>query len=248
MAAGTRTEEEGNCDLGFASPFQKLDLRNTHRAAGLRAITFDVGGTLIEPWPSVGHVYAEVAGEHGLAGLDPAELNRRFAAAWRAHPEFQHTRSAWEELVDLTFAGLAEQPPSHTFFSKLYDRFSESSAWRIYPDVVPALASLTRRGVTLGVISNWDDRLRGLLQRLQLAHWFSVLVISCEAGAVKPQRAIFDRAAAQLGVPPGSILHVGDSLENDRRGAAAAGFRSVLLVRGAKQSSTGHIYSLAQLP
>ena len=42
----------------------------------IRAVTFDVGGTLIEPWPSVGHVYAEVAAQHGWAGLSIEALNR----------------------------------------------------------------------------------------------------------------------------------------------------------------------------
>ena len=32
----------------------------------VKAVTFDVGGTLIEPWPSVGHAYAEVAQRHGV--------------------------------------------------------------------------------------------------------------------------------------------------------------------------------------
>ncbi len=42
----------------------------------IRAVTFDVGGTLIEPWPSVGHVYAEVAARHGVAAIDVATLNQ----------------------------------------------------------------------------------------------------------------------------------------------------------------------------
>src|SRR5512133_1823564 len=61
----------------------------------LQAITFDVGGTLLEPWPSVGHVYAEVAARHGLPGLAPEALNRQFHAAWRALPEFHYTRAEW---------------------------------------------------------------------------------------------------------------------------------------------------------
>ena len=54
-------------------------------AAGLltqvRAVTFDVGGTLIKPSPSVGDIYAEVAARHGRKKVSPETLNRRFAAA-----------------------------------------------------------------------------------------------------------------------------------------------------------------------
>ena len=47
----------------------------------IKAITFDVGGTLIEPWPSVGHAYAEVAARHGVT-VEPDEVTSRFVKAW----------------------------------------------------------------------------------------------------------------------------------------------------------------------
>jgi hypothetical protein len=87
----------------------------------IEAVTLDVGGTLIEVWPSVGHVYAEVAARHGVKGLAAGLLNRRFAAAWRAAKQFHHSRSGWARLVDATFHGLTDRPPSRSFFSELYD-------------------------------------------------------------------------------------------------------------------------------
>ena len=80
------------------------------------AVTFDVGGTLIEPWPSVGHVYAEVAARHGVNHADPAVLNRQFTAAWRGRKNFNYTRTDWADLVDQTFVGLSDVLPSRTFF------------------------------------------------------------------------------------------------------------------------------------
>src|ERR1051326_9281154 len=81
--------------------------RITHHASRppIRAITFDVGGTLIDPWPSVGHVYAAVAAESGLPAYDPAVLNAQFVAAWRAKANFDYSRAAWASLVVSTFAG-----------------------------------------------------------------------------------------------------------------------------------------------
>ena len=85
-------------------------------AAKTQAVTFDVGGTLIQPWPSVGRVYAEVAAQHGLKNLSPEKLSKNFATAWRAKKNFQHTYGDWADVVDQTFAGLCEPRPSQTFF------------------------------------------------------------------------------------------------------------------------------------
>src|SRR5436305_14139793 len=90
----------------------------------IKAITFDVGGTLIEPWPSVGHVYAEVASRHELNGISPESLNRKFAAAWRTQKNFKHTHSEWAELVKVTFQGLIASPPTKEMFADLYARFA----------------------------------------------------------------------------------------------------------------------------
>src|SRR3954471_2264985 len=119
-----------------------------NRSSEIKAVTFDVGGTLIEPWPSVGHVYAEVAANHELHSLSANELNTRFKAAWRARPDFRHSRNAWEELVTEVFR--TPLPPG--FFSELYDRFADPDAWRIYEDVVPTLDLLASREIKLAVI------------------------------------------------------------------------------------------------
>lgn len=214
-------------------------------ASIIRAVTLDVGGTLIEPWPSVGQVYATVASRHGFQ-LSSGVLNRRFAAAWRAKKDFSHSRAGWSELVDQTFAGLLETPPSRSFFPELYEEFSSAHAWRIYDDVLPFLAELRRRGLKLGVISNWDERLRPLLKKLELAAWFDAIVISAEDGAAKPHPAIFQRAAEQLQTDPASILHIGDSRVEDFAAARSAGFQALLLRRGKPPRLGEQIASLAQ--
>ena len=210
-------------------------------------MTFDVGGTLIDPYPSVGHIYADVAARHGEPGISPAVLNRRFGAAWRALKDFRYTRGQWAKLVDATFCGLTKRPPSRTFFPVLYDRFSRPQAWRIYDEVLPTLQALAARGLKLGVISNWDERLRPLLRALKLSKYFDALIVSSEVGVAKPAQALFRRAAADLHLSPETLLHVGDSPKMDAQGARAAGFQALLLRRKAKRRAAGQIRSLADL-
>lgn len=209
----------------------------------ITAVTFDVGGTLIEPWPSVGHVYAEVAAHWGLAGVAPEALNRGFAAAWLARKPFDHSRAAWQRLVNQTFAAAGAARPSDACFGAIYERFAKASAWRVFDDAPPALEALVARGFRLGIVSNWDERLRPLLARLGLAKYFRASIISCEAGRVKPDSEIFLRAAAELGCEPAALVHVGDSVQEDAEGARAAGMRAVLIDRSGRRGRHGEAES-----
>jgi putative hydrolase of the HAD superfamily len=212
----------------------------------VEAVTFDVGGTLIEPWPSVGHVYAQVAARFGYKDISPRLLNQQFKTAWGALKDFRHTPEQWSALVDETFRGLVEPLPSNSFFPALFVKFSEPDAWRIFDDVLPTLLALKARGIKLGIVSNWDDRLRPLLQQLKLDCYFQTIVVSCEVGAPKPDRLMFDTARAGLGSQAGNTLHVGDSLAMDFEGARAAGLQARLLRRGVRRSA-GRITSLSEL-
>jgi putative hydrolase of the HAD superfamily len=224
----------------FTSGFSSINAQGSN----IRAITFDVGGTLIEPWPSVGHVYCEVAARHGYSNLLPADVNEHFARAWKCRVSFNHSRAAWAELVRQTFQGLIREPPDEVFFDALYRRFEHPEVWRVFDDVRPALGYLKEHGIKLGIISNWDERLRPLLRRFQLEHYFDAVIISCEIGATKPSPIIFTEALESLGLPAHSILHVGDSLEEDVRGAEQSGLRSILLNRRAHVETEGQIRSL----
>ncbi len=214
---------------------------------GVQAITFDVGGTLIEPWPSVGHVYAEAAAKHGVWPVDVDGLNRRFHAAWTSRREFHHTQSEWFGIVRESFGDDAPRLPA-TFFPAVYARFAEPDAWRVCPDALPALDALASRGLRLGVVSNWDERLEPLLRRLRLASFFELIVVSCDIGFTKPSAVIFEHAVRKLGLPARAILHVGDAQREDAEGARQAGLLALHLDRRrAGDAREGRIATLTEL-
>lgn len=193
----------------------------------IKAVTFDVGGTLIEPWPSVGHVYAEVAERHGYQFAHEA-LNQRFRAAWKAKRNFQHSRADWAALVQDTF-GTSD---CDSFFPELYDRFASAKVWRVFDDVRPTLLRLKEQGTKLGIISNWDERLRPLLESLELAPFFDAIVISAEVGFCKPSPEIFREALRMLALPAGQVLHVGDNEAEDAAGARNVGMQATIRETG----------------
>jgi putative hydrolase of the HAD superfamily len=213
----------------------------------IKAVTFDVGGTLIDPWPSVGHVYTEVAARFGLRELDPEKLNRQFALAWRSKTSFDYSRPAWAELVAKTFSRSLEAGTQVPFFDELYGRFAQADAWHIYDDVLPAVEMLIERGMELGIISNWDERLRPLLKRLKLDCYFRVIIISHEIGFHKPSPVIFHEAARKFACPASSVLHIGDGETEDVQGARDAGLQSVLLDRQRRAAAPDQAPSLTTL-
>ena len=96
----------------------------------------------------------------------------------------------------------------------------------------PLLERLHRRA-KLAVCSNFSHTAtaRAVLERAGLLHHFDTVVVSEDVGLRKPRAEIFAAVATRLGVAPGEILHVGDSLEADVAGAAAVGQQTAWLTR-----------------
>jgi putative hydrolase of the HAD superfamily len=115
---------------------------------------------------------------------------------------------------------------------RLWETFVRLENYRVYEDTVPALELLHRSGLTLAVISNWEDWLEQLMASLNIQHYFKFAVVSGVCGLEKPDAAIFQQALEQAGVTPDQAVHVGDSLRDDVQGAEAVGMRAILIDRG----------------
>ena len=147
-------------------------------------------------------------------------------------------------------APLGPFPHFADYFDALFAYFARTAAWQLYPETFVTLTALAERGFQLGVISNFDSRLFGLLDGFDLTRFFDPIVISTHAGAAKPEGTIFAQALARHGFRPEDALHVGDSLHADIVGARAVGMIPVLIDRKAtteKMSDYLRINSLAEL-
>jgi len=195
------------------------------RFAELDAVTVDGFGTLvrlIDPVPALDRALRELGIER-----DAGVVRDAFAAEVAYYrPEALTGRDA-ESLaalrlectrVFLESAGAEVEPGS--FVSS----FMSAIAFEPLPGAVEALSGLRARGLELAVVSNWDVGLAEHLGRIGVASFFSAIVTSAEAGAAKPDPAVFRLALERLGVQPGRALHIGDEPE-DEEGAQAAGMR-----------------------
>ncbi len=208
----------------------------------VEAVFFDAAGTLIYADPPVGEVYARALREAGVSA-DSIAVQAEFERTWRRirherapeMPDYGSTEADakrwWRRVVRESLAPFGLPAGFEDVFLRLWQYFSSPAAWRVYDDALPALEGLRRRGKDIGLISNWDARLFGLLDKLGLRPYLRWVIVSCEAGAEKPHAAIFERALKECGLPPEKTMHVGDNYEEDVMGALSAGMRAVWLRR-----------------
>ena len=198
----------------------------------IKAITFDAVGTLFYLTKTVGDHYAYVGREVGL-DLDAQELERAFHTAWEKMPQRtaidrpreNDDKGWWRELVDLVLDQVApslSELDRDNFFEIAYEHFAENDVWKLYPEVPDVLEQLQPR-FQLGVISNFDGRLRFILQHLGISKFFSHVFISSELGADKPDPEIYRCAVSLMKLHPNEVLHVGDDPERDWEAASTAG-------------------------
>ena len=206
----------------------------------IKAIFFDAVGTLFSLTNTVGDHYAYVGREVGL-DLDARSLERAFHAAWKQMPP----RSAidgprenddkrwWRELVDLVLdqvtTSLSELDRDN-FFEIAYEHFAEAGVWELYPEVPGILEQLQPR-FQLAVVSNFDGRLRLILQHLGISKFFPNVFVSSELGADKPDPEIYRRALRLMKLKPNEALHVGNDPKRDWEAASAAGLSIFRLER-----------------
>jgi putative hydrolase of the HAD superfamily len=205
-----------------------------------KAIFFDAMGTLFYLTHSVGHHYALAGNEIGLK-LNPAKLNQAFNKAWRSMParaaidgpRENDDKDWWREIVEKVLREIAPtltELDRDNFFEIAYEHFAEAGVWELYPEVVEILEKLRPR-FRLAVVSNFDGRLRMILEHLGISKFFSHIFISSEIGADKPNPEIFRRALKFMKLEARDVLHVGDDPKGDWNAASAAGLRVFKLKR-----------------
>lgn len=224
------------------------------------AVFFDAGETLLRPYPSFPELLARALREAGHP-VDPEEVRARshlvldrFREAadagelWTTSPE--RSRAFWHGVYRsfLTELGIR---PGDGLVDRIYGTFTDLGNYRLFEDVPPVLERLRSAGLALGVISNFEDWLERLLERLGVLSCFPVRVISGVEGIEKPDPRIFRLAAARAGVAPEASVYVGDHPELDIAPSAAVGMRPVLIDRRGRYpgfADAPRITSMAELP
>ena len=207
----------------------------------IRAVFFDLYGTLATFYPPREVIQANAAAHFGLA-LSPEGVDSGY------HLADQHM-SRQNATAPVRNMSPAEQGQFFARFEQLVlegaghsvDLETAAAVWKrvrsqryklaLFQDVVPALDRIRKSGLLTGLISNVHSTGSALADSMGLTGHIDFAITSGDAGAEKPHPAIFKAALSRANISPAEAVHVGDQIESDIDGAQAAGIAPILMDR-----------------
>ncbi len=208
---------------------------------GIKAVFFDLDGTLRHSVPSGGEVFTDYVMTLGLPVNDEARLR---ALRW------EHLY--WASSEDLRDDLLAHSGETEKFWIEYSRRrliaLGASSAWAreyavkasmhmgefyrpesIVPeDVRRALPQLKEAGYLLGVISNRNEPFQDLLDEHGIGEFFNFSLPAGEVNVWKPDPGIFEHALRRVNLSAQEVIYVGDNYYADVVGSRSAGLKPIL--------------------
>ena len=195
--------------------------------AGFKAVLWDLDDTLYSRRQAVRDLYPALLAE--------CVYENRSEEFLQEAAEFLMSRMH-KSMTDIKgFQALLEQFPGDKPFDHprcvayYYDHILSYA--RPTHGAVEILQRLKEQGIKLALVTNIVPELLShqhkKVESLHIAHFFDAIVYSAEFGVHKPDRRIFDHAAALLGVGNEDCLFVGDDPDTDIAGALNAGMQAV---------------------
>lgn len=207
----------------------------------IKAVLFDLDGTLLFNLPAPGEVFIEHL--HSL-GVPTSHEERILNERW----EYQYFASSLEVQEDyfkykddlkafrlnftkrrLLALGLSPEKASELaplIFEHMHTSYKPQV--HIPDEVFDLLKHLQQAGYVTGVVTNRDVSVQEELTGLKLDSYFHFTVVAGEIRSYKPDARIFHHALELAGTSAAETIYVGDNYYADVIGARGAGLRPVL--------------------
>ncbi|MEM4270750.1 MAG: HAD-IA family hydrolase [Candidatus Pacearchaeota archaeon] len=224
-------------------------------------VYLDVGETLLHLVKHPYEIYGSVLQRHGLLQEivgDKKFFIEQFHIAMKEmsskpNPELKDRYTIhpggqdgwWTELIDL-FLQKIHSPfikPSLEVYQEIFAIFENPNLWKVNSGFEDLLSFAKENQIGLGIISNWDLRLRNLLERKNLISYFNPVLISAEFGYEKPSLKIFLHAQELVGLESSQLFYVGDKPELDYYPPKKLGWNAFLI----HHSTSGDIPTIQDL-
>ncbi|GBL59809.1 phosphoglycolate phosphatase [Pseudomonas citronellolis] len=177
----------------------------------LRAVLFDMDGTLLDTAPDFIAVCQAMLAAHGRPPIDSQRIADVVSGGARA-------------MVAATFDMDPEADGFETLRQEFLDRYQDHCAVysRLYDGMPELLESIERANLIWGVVTNKPVRFaEPIMQQLGLAERSAVLVCPDHVTNSKPDPEPLLLACSQLGIDPAQVLFIGDDLRDIESGRAA---------------------------
>ncbi|MDX1957359.1 MAG: HAD-IA family hydrolase [Leptospiraceae bacterium] len=195
-------------------------------------VFIDVGDTLLHLKRSPNQIYYSVFKKHRLI---PDSITEDIAEkilwnAWRelSKPDdefrdryYHHPRGNngwWIDLISRYLNDIHSNnkvQPNEESIQEIFYEFDNPDVWHLDESFFELEIFLRSNQIGLGIISNWDNRLKKLLEKKNLLRYFRHVIVSAEFGYEKPSPKIFQEAERLTSVSGKDLLYIGDKLDLD---------------------------------
>ena len=206
----------------------------------IKAVFLDAIKTLFSPQPDEITMYHNVILK--ITGKDiPADKLEHYVTQALIKTEAldcakNNHKKQWDFYPNLLthMIGCPEDQCNDVAKKLLYETWGNYDNYELYEDVKDAIKIMHDHGLYIACISNEDGWLESFFKHFGIREDFDYIISSEEAGAEKPNPAIFEKALSDTGFKPHEVIFIGDSLLSDYFGSKAVGMKSILIDRNDK--------------
>ncbi len=196
-------------------------MATTQRFSNVRAVLFDLDGTLIDSAPDLGAAVDAMRQSRGMPSLPLAQYRPMAGAGARG-------------MLGIGFGMTPEHPDFNTLREEFFTNYEKCLTQRtlVFPEVAELLAALVAQGLPWGVVTNKSARFTvPLTHAMPLFATAGTIVSGDTTPFAKPHPQPLLEAAQRLGIAPECCVYVGDD-ERDIVAGLAAGMKTVAVTYG----------------
>ncbi len=198
-----------------------------------KVLTFDCYGTLIDWENGILDALKPLFIKYGV-NISDEEILEKYAG-YEAKLEVEYLK--YKEVLKKATESFAEEYQVSLNSDELNLLSGSVKNWQPFPDTVDALHILKKK-YKLAIISNIDNDLFHYSEKL-LNTKFDYLITAEDIGSYKPSLNNFQAAIKKIGVEPGKILHIAQSIYHDIIPAKESGLSNVWVNRRKNKQGFG---------
>lgn len=177
----------------------------------IRAVVFDFGGVLITT------ISNQIATISGARGVEPAVMHEVLLGPRESGPDHPWHRAERGEIptdaIQALLTPWAEELGVHLDGNEI-EQLLAPGGYTVVEAMLDRVRSLRADGYLTGLLTNTFAEFRPTMERDIDFELFDVVVESFAVGSRKPELAIYEATAEQLGVGHGAIVYLDDFEQN----------------------------------